>query len=93
MAGTKVGVQCVQTTLCRMTSAQVGIDIGTTKGIDGLLGVADQEQTAFGCVLFNFVDGLKDAVLHRVGVLKLVDQRHWELLTNQGRQPFAALRL
>jgi hypothetical protein len=37
------------------------------------------------------VDALEDAVLHRVGVLEFVDQRHRELLADQPGQALAGL--
>ena len=76
-----------------MTCAQVGVNIGPAKGIDRLLGVANQEQAGIGAVVFDPVNGLEDAVLNGIGVLKLVDQGHRELFANQGGQALAAFGL
>ena len=64
------------------------MDVGTAEGVDRLLGVADHEQAGFprlGLVGIGGdpVDALEDPVLHRVGILELVDQRHRELLADQ----------
>ena len=93
VAGAEVGIQRMQAPRSSLTCAKIGVNVGAAKGIDRLFRVANQKQTGVGAVVFNPVDGLEDAVLHRVGVLKLVDQRHGELLTNQGRQAFAAFGL
>ena len=93
MARTEVGAQGMQAASGGLTGAQVGVDVGAAEGVDRLLRVADQEQTAVGAVVFNAVDALEDPVLHRVGVLEFVDQRHRELLADQGRQALAAIAL
>ena len=49
---------------------QVGEDVRAAKAVDGLFGIADQEHRLAGVG----VDIAENRVLHRVGVLKFVDQ-------------------
>ncbi len=68
---------------------QVGVDVGAAEGVDGLLGVADQDQRP----------GLAgeraphDLPLDRVGVLELVHQHHAEALAQPLAGPAAARRV
>ncbi len=55
----------------------VGEDVGAAEAVNGLLGVADHEQPAAGALA---VDGRKDAVLLRVGVLELINEGQREAL-------------
>lgn len=87
VAGAIVGVQRVPATIGGLPGAQVGVNVGATEGIDRLLGVADQEQAGLLVVIFQAIDAVEDPVLHRIGVLKLIDQRHRKLLANQRCQP------
>ena len=64
---------------------KVGIDIRAPEGIDGLLGIADQKESLLAA---SPVDGPEDAVLDRIGVLKLVDERH----RKPGPDPLGQLR-
>ncbi|MNO94252.1 hypothetical protein D3C76_858700 [compost metagenome] len=91
LAGAVVGVQAVQATTRGTAGGEVGVDVGATEGIDRLLGVADHEQAGFCAVFADLVDALENAVLHRVGVLELVDQRHRELFADQAGQALAGL--
>ena len=93
VAGAEVGAERMQAAGGGLTCAQVGIDVGTAKGIDRLLGVADQEQAGVRVIVFDAVNALEDAVLNRVGILEFVDQRDRELLADQRRQTLAAFRL
>ena len=93
VTGAEVGIQRVQAPCSRLTCAQVGVDIRPAKGIDSLFRVANQKQPGVWAIVFNPVDGLEDTVLHGVGVLELIDQRHGELFTNQGRQAITAIGL
>ena len=93
MTGAKVGVQRMQPATGGLAGAQVGVDVRATEGINRLFGVADEEQARFRGVVFDAVDGFEDAVLHRVGVLELIDQRDRELLADQGRQSLTGLSL
>ena len=61
---------------------QVGVDVRATERVDGLLGVADQHQRGGRVVALHAIDGVEDAHLQRVGVLKLVNQCHRELLAD-----------
>ena len=61
---------------------QVGVNIRAAEGIDGLFGVTDHKQTTVVAIGFNLIKGIEDAVLKRIGVLKLVDQRYWKLTAN-----------
>ena len=51
---------------------QVGVDVGAPEGVDGLLGIADEDE---GGVAATEAE-LEDVPLDGVGVLELVDQRH-----------------
>ena len=83
----------MQTAGSGLACAQVGVDVGTAKGVDRLFGIADQEQAGVRVIVFDAVNALEDAVLNRVGVLEFVDQRDRELLADQRCQTLAALRL
>ena len=63
---------------------QVGVDVATTKPVDGLLGVAHQEQ-GNGAVK----EKLKQAPLDGIGVLELVDEAGGHVLPRQPLQPLA----
>ena len=52
---------------------EVRENVRATEGVDRLLGVPDQEEPS---ALFGPENTREDPVLHRVGVLELVDQRH-----------------
>ncbi|MNK83736.1 hypothetical protein D3C87_1035610 [compost metagenome] len=93
VTGSEVGAQRMQATRSRLTGAQVGIDVGAAEGVDRLLRITDQEQAALGIVVFDAIDALEDPVLHRVGVLEFVDQRHRKLFADQGRQALATIGL
>ncbi len=86
-------------------SPQVGKNIGPPKTIDGLFGVPDQNQTALvlsrnlmlmtaahggflGLVLS--VNRLKNCVLHRIGILKFINQGHRIAIGNKLDQSRAA---
>ena len=53
-----------------LPGAQIGVQIGAAKTVDGLLRVAHEKQGGVP----GAVDRLEDLELQRVGVLKLVDQ-------------------
>src|SRR5690606_19555962 len=81
-------------------SLQIGKDIGIAEGIDGLLRITDQKYTGGHGVAFvdsrvdvlaYAVNLLKDTVLHRVGILKLIDHRHRKLRANDIRQCLTGL--
>ncbi|MNM76929.1 hypothetical protein D3C81_887680 [compost metagenome] len=76
-----------------LTRTQVGIDVCTAESVDRLLRVANQEQAGFRTIVFDAIDAFEDSILHRVGVLKLIDQRDRELLANQRRKTFASVGL
>ena len=78
--------------LGRSAGLQIGLKVCATKAIDGLLGVTDQHQRRVGWFIvgrIGNVDVLQRAILQLVGVLKLIDQCHGVLLTDQGRQATA----
>ncbi len=52
---------------------QVGVDVGTPEGVDGLLGVADQHK---GRIRARPEGPAHDVPLDGIGVLELVHQRH-----------------
>ena len=51
---------------------QVGVHVAAAEGVDGLLGIADEHESAGRLA----EGGPQDAPLHRVGVLELVDDGH-----------------
>lgn len=65
LAGPVVGVQAVQAAAGGAPGSKVGVDVGPSKGVDRLLGVADHEQAGFCAVFADRVDALENAVLHR----------------------------
>ncbi|MNQ58640.1 hypothetical protein D3C85_728520 [compost metagenome] len=83
--GTMVGGQAVLA--CGFVAGlEVGGQVRAPEGVDGLLGIADETQVAL-----VFVDPPEHLVLHRIGVLELVDQRHRVLLAQGAGQVVAAL--
>ena len=54
-----------------LSGCDVGEHVRPPKRVDRLLRVADIDRSALS------IDALEDAVLDRIGVLKLVDQRQW----------------
>ena len=75
----EVAAQGVQPAGGGGAGGEVGVDVGAAEGVDGLLGVADEHQRSRRVVGLDPVDGVEDAVLDRVGVLELVDQRYRKL--------------
>ena len=65
-----IGVQCV-TMGSASTSFKIGKKICTPKRIDCLFGVTDQKDR----LRASTVDCIENLVLHRVGILKLIQQR------------------
>ena len=70
------------------TRFHIGENIRAAEGIDGLLGVADKQQRRLRLLP---PDTAKNSVLLRVGVLKFINHRHRETLTNGAGQRFSAL--
>ena len=93
VAGAEVGVQRMQAATGGVAGAQIGVDVRSAESIDRLLRVTDQEQAGVGAIVFDPVNAFEDAVLHGIGVLELIDQRHRELLANQDCQTLAAFCL
>ena len=65
-----------------LSRLQISVDIRAAEGVNRLFRIADQEQPAVFQVLADAVDGFKDPVLNRVGVLELIDQSNRVLLAN-----------
>ena len=65
---------------------QVRAQVCATEAVDGLLGVANHHQRVGLRAGVWRIDAVERAVLPRVGVLKLVHQRHRVLLANGGGQ-------
>ena len=78
--GAVVGRQHVVAPGGGLAGFEVAVNIGAAKAVDGLLGVANEQQRAIGRRGVGLVDVLKQAVLQRRGVLKLIEQRHRVLL-------------
>ena len=66
----------------RLLGGQVGVDVAATEGVDGLLGVAHQDERGAGP---GTEERLEDLPLDGVGVLELVDERDVELGAHFGR--------
>ena len=81
-----VGAQHVVAPLGGPPGRQVTVDVCPPKAVDGLLGVADQQQGAGGLVGLNAVQAVENARLHRRCVLEFVDQRHRVLGQHAGTQ-------
>ena len=68
-----------------VASLEVGIDVGAAETVDGLLGVADQEEP-LGTVVVLDEDAAEDLPLDGIGVLELVHQREPVLGAEGGEQ-------
>ena len=64
---------------------QVGVDVGAPEGVDGLLGVADEDEGGVAAAEAE----AEDVPLDRVGVLELVDQHHPVAAPQPGLHPGA----
>ncbi len=70
--------------------AQIAGDVRAAKGVDRLLGIADEQHGALRSLRRgDAVEAIKHAELQRRGVLKFVDQRNGILLQNSRPQPLA----
>ena len=78
--GAEIGLQRIVPPGGGPARLQVAGNVGAAKAINRLLGVANQQQGAGRVVLRHAVNLVKDLVLQRRGVLKLVNQRHRVLL-------------
>ena len=83
--GPKIGIQRVMPAMCGAMGLQIGKNIRTTEGIYGLFGVS-YHQTGAGGTGINGIQTGKDPVLHRIGILKFIDQSHRKLLTHHPHQ-------
>ncbi len=72
-AGAEVGAQRHVAACGVFAGFQVGEDIRAAKGVNGLLGVADQQHGGVAAGPGDFVHRVEDAVLDGVGVLEFVD--------------------
>ena len=68
---------------------QVAVNVGAAKAVNRLLGVANEQQRAAARVVRHLVNLVKDLVLQRRCVLKLVNQRHRVLLQHAFAQALA----
>ena len=74
---------------CNISRVQIGVHIAATKSVNGLLGVANQEQRWLLAV--GAKHAIEDAPLARIGVLKFIHQRHTVLPAQIARQRIASL--
>ena len=81
-----VGAQHVVAPLGGPPGRQVTVDVCPPKAVDGLLGVANQQQGAGRLVGLDAVQAVENSRLHRRGVLEFVDQRHRVLGQHAGTQ-------
>ena len=66
-----------------MTGLNIGMDIGTAKGINGLLRIANHQQAKLiFCIVFALfkrvtvlVDAREDRKLQRIGILEFINKR------------------
>ncbi len=68
---------------------EIGLDVGATKRVDGLLGVSDEHQRGVATA----EGGLHDLPLHGVGVLEFVDQHDVVALAQAGTCVWSAYRV
>ena len=87
----KIGAQCVVPAKGGLPGGQIGKDVGAAKRIDRLLGITDHQQAAIGSLLSDPVDAFENPVLHRIGILKLIDQGY-RVLPTQGLRQLGAGR-
>ena len=66
--------------------AQVAVDVCPAKAVDGLFGVTNQQQSTAGVVVRRAVNAVKQAILQRRSVLKLINQRHGVLRQDAAAQ-------
>ena len=83
---TEIGLQNIMPPGRGLASLQIALNVGPAETINGLLGVTNQQQCAVAVVGLGLVDAVKDLVLQRRGVLKLVDQGHRMLRQDAGPQ-------
>ena len=86
-----VGVQHIVPPGGGAARCQVAVNVGAAKAINGLLGVADQQQRSVRGVVCRAVKPVKNAVLQRRGVLEFVHQCH-RVLRGHARAQALALR-
>jgi hypothetical protein len=89
VVGAPVGEQ--RPSRCRrsvLDRPEVGVHIGTTERVDGLLGVPHQDQCR--PAVRPVEQGREDLPLDRVGVLELIDQCHPEAAPEGGHRALAA---
>ena len=86
MGRTEVLFECVVVAFGGRAGFQVREYIRAAECIDGLLGVADHEPADLRLIP---IECRENPVLDRIGILKFVDQRYRELLTNHRGQPLA----
>ena len=65
---------------------QIAVNISAAKTVDRLLGITNQQQSAFFGVISRAVNLVKQAVLQRRGILKFINQRDGVLGQNAGAQ-------
>ena len=68
---------------------QIGIDVGTAKTVNRLLGIADQKQR----LVMGDKAAIEDFVLQRVGILKFINQCDLPVVGNQRGQGFGVRTL
>ena len=82
----EIGVQHIVPPSRRFTGLQIAVNVRTAKAVNGLFGVTNQQQSALRAVVGRAVNLVKQAVLQRRCVLKLVNQCHRVLGQNAGTQ-------
>ena len=91
LRGAVVDDQQVVAPLGGAARLQVAVDVGPAKAVDGLLGVANEQQRGVGLGHTGRVQQFEQAVLQGRGVLEFVDQRH-RVLGRDARAQACALR-
>ena len=92
-AGSVVGTQHMVAPGGGTARLEVALDVGPAKGVDGLLGVTNQQQGQRRVVGLHAVQAVEQAHLQGRGVLKFVDQRSRVSGDDALTQPLAAVRV
>lgn len=74
----------------RLPRLQVGKDISAAEGVDRLFRVANHEESGIAVILGDTVDRIENPVLHRIGILELIDHRQRKLLPDGSSQALTA---
>src|SRR5690606_39908161 len=77
LAGAEVGIQVLVPVMNGIAGAQIGVDVGPAEGVDGLLGITDQQQGAVRIVESYPIDAVEDTRSEERRVVKDSDCGRW----------------